>query len=558
MSIQTQKNRFFAAACAVAVALVMVVMMLPLNILAAENQEVTEASKGVVQVNIIYRDDNNVDNIIGYGSGFLINSDTVLTCDHVIDLGIEDMEWLTEQTGKSEKEVRDRLSYSITVSRDVMVKVSKVVNQSREMDWAILQLEQSIQGKDTLAIRPSSEVRQTEIVYSIGFPLQSSIGQTVPTFTSDDVTITEGTVNKVATGHNFVAEIWGLNVNYDYIQTNVLLNGGNSGGPMVDEHGNVVGICQSSDAAGYFYAVAIDQVTTVLDSLGIDYTKAGEPAEVPTEEATEPEVPEIDKASLESAIAAAEAIDGKGYTKESFSALQSALDNAKAVNAKADAAQDEIDQAASALKSAQQSLAEQKGLDMKWIIIIAAAVVVIAAVIIIIVVISSKKKKAAKAPANKPAGPATSPIPPQRPPVAPQGMPQQPQGFTPVAPVPPAAGDGGETTVLSSDAGETTILAQNVNGGTLISAKGDKVTVNAAEFTIGRERSRVNYCISGNTNVGRVHAKIVVRNGQAFLVDLKATNGTFVNGVKCTPMQEVQLKSGDKIAFANEEYTYQA
>lgn len=558
MSIQKTKHRFLAVAAAILLTALMTLMLLPASAFAAENQAVTGASNGVFQVNLVYRDDGNVDHVISYGSGFLVNSDTIVTCDHVVVLPETDIEILSQAFGKSKQEIRDRIKYTVTVSRDVSIDVSQIVNHSQEMDWAVLKLNQSIQGKTPLSIRSSASVQQTEKVYAIGFPTPSSVMQDINTYTSDDVTITEGTVNKVATGLNiYMQNYYGMNVNFDYIQTSAMLRGGNSGGPMVDENGNVIGVCQAS-YSDYFIAVAVDQVSSVLDALGIEYTKEGA---IPTPTGTdEPETEaKVDKAKLASAIKDAKKIEEKGYTKESFSAMKTALDEAEAVNDKEDATQDEVDKAAKNLTSKMNALEVKKGLDLKWIIIIAAGVVVIAAVIVIIAVLASKKKKQKKltSPEAKGMGAGTIPMAPPTPqggftpPPAPQG------GFTP----PPAApvGDAGETTVLSSDAGETTVLSQNINGGSLVSAKtGEKIPVNTAEFTIGRERTKVNYCISGNTSVGRVHAKIVNRNGVAYLVDMKATNGTFVNGVKCTPMQEVQLKSGDKIAFSNEEYTYQA
>ena len=72
-----------------------------------------------------------------------------------------------------------------------------------------------------------------------------------------------------------------------------------------------------------------------------------------------------------------------------------------------------------------------------------------------------------------------------------------------------------------------------------------------------RDRSKVTYCISDNTSISRTHAKIVHRGGKTYLVDLNATNGTLLNGVKVTGAQ-VELKSGDRITLADEDFTYHA
>jgi len=63
------------------------------------------------------------------------------------------------------------------------------------------------------------------------------------------------------------------------------------------------------------------------------------------------------------------------------------------------------------------------------------------------------------------------------------------------------------------------------------------------EVTIGRVQG--NHVVLPNRNVSRRHARIVVRDNRAVLTDLKSTNGTYLNGRKCTaPMM---VKEADKV-----------
>ena len=126
----------------------------------------------------------------------------------------------------------------------------------------------------------------------------------------------------------------------------------------------------------------------------------------------------------------------------------------------------------------------------------------------------------------------------------------------PQAPTAPISG-AGETTVLNQGAGETTVLSKNVNGGTLTRKRnGEVIKISAEQFVIGRERKSVNYCISDNSSISRTHVKLEVRNGVTYLTDMGAANGTFVNGVKAMPRQEIALKNGDKITLADEDLEY--
>ena len=197
-------------------------------------------------------------------------------------------------------------------------------------------------------------------------------------------------------------------------------------------------------------------------------------------------------------------------------------------------------------------------------ILIAVAAIVIIAVVAIVVVISGKKKAAPARPGATIAQPQPpfNGANPNRPPVSPAGS-----GFAPSAPQPPRPGNSntvainqgaGETTVLSG-AGETTVLSQQVHGGSLFRKKnGESISINRAEFTIGRERNSVTYCISDNSSIGRTHVKLFVRNGTTYLVDQNSKNGSFINGVKAAPNQEMPLKAGDKVTLADEDFEFRA
>lgn len=492
--MKTIKNARLTRIVVLAMVICMAVsLLLPTTALAA-NTAVNDAKNGVVQVCVTYTDDEGNIEIVRIGTGFLINDNTVLTCHHVVNLPEEKMNELVAKYGKTVPEIQSRLKIAITVSRDVTIDAT-VINSSATMDFAILRLSTSLQGKKPLAIRSSETVEQTEHVFAIGFPSVSSESQSFNTYTSEDATIAEGVVNKNSA---YFSE------NVKYLQTSCELDKGNSGGPMVDENGNVVGLCAGyldAAASKVYFAVGIDQVTEVLNALGIPYTPATsqpvvEPTTEPTTEPTEEEPVATTAPTLP------------------LPTIPDEFDDNDPVQPKN---------------------------NMGLILIIAAVAVAVVVIIVVVVVAGGKKKK--------PVAPPMPPAPPA-PPMPSRG------GFEP-APTTPIQGVG-ETTVLNAGAaGETTVLSRNVNGGTLIRKRtGETVNVNQESFVIGRERKDVNYCIADNTAVSRIHAKLIVRNGVTYLTSMTDKNGTFVNNTKVMRNQEVALKNGDHITLANEELEY--
>lgn len=70
--------------------------------------------------------------------------------------------------------------------------------------------------------------------------------------------------------------------------------------------------------------------------------------------------------------------------------------------------------------------------------------------------------------------------------------------------------------------------------------------------TVGRDRSRARYIID-DPRVSRLHATMAQSQGDFFIRDENATNGTRVNGRTCHPGQPVVVKAGDSISLGGVE-----
>lgn len=139
------------------------------------------------------------------------------------------------------------------------------------------------------------------------------------------------------------------------------------------------------------------------------------------------------------------------------------------------------------------------------------------------------------------------PMPPQ--------LKQSPQHF-------PADDNFGDTVVMGADGyGDDTVvigeaMAASIQPYLRRISNNEKILLSKPTFRIGKERSYVDYCISGNATVSRSHADIVGRDGQFFIVDNNSTNHTYVNGEMIPSSTEIPLSHGTRIRLSNEEFEF--
>lgn len=467
------------------------------------DEKVDEVKNSILQVVMTYQPDDSSYAVWSSGTCFLINSTTAISCAHIFDPSINTdlAKKMAEAYGPDHVfDTKNVKSYQILVNGGVPVNASlRKINKSA--DYSVIKLDETV-ARPTVTLGFSKDLKITQQIYTLGFPSTVANLQDSRTYTTEQVTITGSTVSNISTTNGV-----------DYITHNANISNGNSGGPLVDESGRVIGINLYKTNDDYFLAAAIDQVAALLDDLDIEYTRAGGTPEPTTKGNEEP-----------TTIKATEAPTEPVTTEPA-----PAPDNGKTI------------------------------------IIIAIAVIaaIIVAVIVVIIVLNSKKKK------NQPKPPTGGGT------VAPGPMSNGPQGGAPRPSQPPYGGNqqynrppqsaptapgnegAGETSVLNDGAGETTVLGVQSAGYAMIRKRNnEKITINKPEFLIGKERRRVDYCISDNNSVSRAHAKIKVRAGRCYIADLGSTNCTFVNGVKLSPNQEVILSKGDVIKISDEEFEF--
>ena len=164
----------------------------------------------------------------GAGSGFIIDADgSILTNNHVVDRA-------------------ERITVKLADGRTVR---ARLVGADPDTDIALIKID----GQTGLPVAPlgdSSTLRMGEWVCAIGNPL------------GYEHSVTVGVVSFLG------RKLFDMSLD-DYIQTDAAINFGNSGGPLINSRGQVIGInaAISSRASSIGFAVPINGASAVLPQL---------------------------------------------------------------------------------------------------------------------------------------------------------------------------------------------------------------------------------------------------------------------------------------------------
>jgi S1-C subfamily serine protease len=161
----------------------------------------------------------------GHGSGFAVSKDGyIVTNYHVIAQDMDDLR----------------------IKDDTNEIKAEVIRYSDEVDLALLKVDKEFDNP--FSIPKTENFKLGQEVFAIGTPRNVQLGQT----------ITRGIVSAVR-------ENEGIRL----LQTDVSVNPGNSGGPLVDRDGNLIGVVRSKllgvGIEGISFVVPADQIRQFIN-----------------------------------------------------------------------------------------------------------------------------------------------------------------------------------------------------------------------------------------------------------------------------------------------------
>lgn len=236
------------------------IIFLILSTIITYASSIQEAKENLVRLGI-YNDNE----LIGTGSSFPISENIFVTNYHVIKDAV------------TEPNTYDMKALVDVKAGKYVTKEIEILNFDEEKDLAAIRIIglsktplKLISGLDQEATR---DKYSDSTVFSIGFPASSDIVQ-------------NGTVKKSnikpATKQGIVSKYNNFKIDKSFvettnmIETDATINGGNSGGPLVDECGNVIGIAEMklvvTAVDNVFYAIRVDELISFLDAYNVDYT----------------------------------------------------------------------------------------------------------------------------------------------------------------------------------------------------------------------------------------------------------------------------------------------
>lgn len=214
----------------------------------ADTADINAAARSVVRVVIVMRDASGYD-VIGHGTGFAVTPKLIVTNAHVLAPLMDD----------------DRLRLGIVPAQGRTGYFARIVRIAGDVDLALVELTED--ASLPVSTLYSGRVEDGQDVYAVGYPanVDQALGLGLNGLTSPQAPVkTRGQVSAGRTS-----------ADYDTILHTAAIGVGNSGGPLLDPCGRVVGvnafgtISDNGSDSEFYFAVSMRELAPFLRAAGV-------------------------------------------------------------------------------------------------------------------------------------------------------------------------------------------------------------------------------------------------------------------------------------------------
>lgn len=208
----------------------------------------------------------------GWGTGFFVGEDGqdpmyLITNHHVIEPFLESGEGELVQAETTEGVLTGRSKIRVYYDSDDYEEAYPVAYDEIK-DLAVLKLGAATSKRTPLPLCSPTDDMVGSTIYAVGYPglAENVFADATTTWGPSDVSVTSGSISRLLTTSG---------TGQMRLQIDCVIRHGNSGGPLVNENGQVLGIAVSSvsdeEDSSMYYGVNIDEVIPYLKQYDVPY-----------------------------------------------------------------------------------------------------------------------------------------------------------------------------------------------------------------------------------------------------------------------------------------------
>ncbi|AKM10142.1 S1C family serine protease [Croceicoccus naphthovorans] len=214
----------------------------------ADSADINAAARSVVRVVIVLRDNSGYD-VIGHGTGFAVTPTLIVTNAHVLAPLLED----------------DRLRLGVVPAQGRTGYFARIVRVASDVDLALIELTE--QASLPVATLYTGRVEDGSDVFAVGYPanVDQALGQGLNGLVSPQAPVKSR--GQISGGRS--------STEYDTLLHTAPIGTGNSGGPLLDACGRVVGvnsfgtISDNGSDSEFYFAVSMREMLPFLRKAGV-------------------------------------------------------------------------------------------------------------------------------------------------------------------------------------------------------------------------------------------------------------------------------------------------